>query len=56
MSEEKLAIFATPIDTGMRRVERDSDLLESSDLLVRLDEFDAVRNRGALEARSVWMR
>ena len=45
--------FAAPVDTGMRRVVRDASL--SDDLLDRLAEFEAVRNRGAVEARSAWI-
>ncbi len=48
--------FAVPISTGMRRVDREDSLLDSSELIARLDEFDAVRNRGAVEARTAWMR
>ena len=47
--------FAAPVDTGMRRVVRDEDASLSDDLLDRLAEFEAVRNRGAVEARSAWI-
>jgi len=46
--------FSTPVGTGMTRCEptpfdRDTE----RELLRRLDEFDAVRNRAAVEVRSL---
>lgn len=40
--------FAAPITTGMQLVQRDET--PNDKLSLRLDEFDAVRNRGAVEA------
>lgn len=48
--------FAVPIGTGMRRTEHQPyDSTAYDALTARLDEFDAVRNRGAVEARSAWL-
>ena len=46
--------FAPPLPTGMRRVERPLQAPDD-ELIARLDEFDAVRNRGAVEARTAWL-
>ena len=41
--------FAVPVGTGMRRVPRYET--DNADLRERLAEYDAVRNRGAVEIR-----
>jgi hypothetical protein len=44
--------FSTPIGTGMTRCEsQDFDRETAEELLRKLDAYDAVRNRGAVEAR-----
>ena len=48
MAEEVVDEFAAPITTGMQLVSRDETA--NDELSSRLDEFDAVRNRGAVEA------
>lgn len=49
------AAFITPIGTGMTRVPDDErtefDAATKSDLNRRLDEFERVRNQGAVDAR-----
>lgn len=47
--------FTLPLGTGMRRVDGPTDLSPevAEDLTRRLDEFDAVRNRGAVEVWSI---
>ena len=52
--EAELDDFAPPVPTGMRRVERPVEAPDEA-LIARLDEFDAVRNRGAVEARTAWL-
>jgi hypothetical protein len=49
--------FAVPIGTGMQRLEHGVDFdRETADRLRRrLDEFDAMRTRGAVESRTAWI-
>jgi len=43
------------IGTGMEPVEHPDDLNDDPVLLERILEFERVRNRGAVEARSRWV-
>lgn len=47
--------FATPVGTGMRRVVGPTGLSPEATerLLQRLDEFDAIRSRAAIEVQSI---
>lgn len=47
--------FSTPLGRGMQPVEHPTEFADPEALLARLDEFDAVRNRGAVEARTAWL-
>lgn len=49
--------FSVGLGRGMRpAAPRETDRAADEALLARLDEFDAVRNRGAVEARTAWIR
>jgi hypothetical protein len=49
--------FAIPIGTGMSKaVHPPYDPAAQDALTAQFDEFGAVRNRGAVEARSAWLR
>jgi hypothetical protein len=49
--------FAVPVGTGMSKaVHPPYDPATQAALTAQLDEFDAVRNRGAVEARFAWLR
>ncbi len=52
--------FSIPITTGMRRLPKDQqtkfDNKTKKVLLNKLNEFDVVRNRGAVEARTRWIK
>jgi hypothetical protein len=54
---EDIDSFAPALGTGMRRVERRADFDDAAveRLLARLEEFDAVLRRGAVESQFAWV-
>lgn len=52
MTDDEVDEFAIPVTLGMRPVVEPHDVLADAELRARLDTYDAMRCRGAVEART----